>query len=109
MKIVLTLVDEAGARPSKCRNCAICISGKAMDVVVSFVGSGTAWPWRRCEELKKPLVLFDCSTLRIFEMPATSMFSLRPHATMDNISPDPSVKPGGSRPKASSLINQDYA
>ncbi len=68
MKVAVTLVDEAGGATKQVQELRNLYQRETVDVVVGFVGSGDCLAVAPvAEELKKPLVLFDCGTPRIFE------------------------------------------
>jgi branched-chain amino acid transport system substrate-binding protein len=111
MKVVLTLVDEAGGATKQVQELRNLYQRENVDVVVGFVGSGDCLAVAPvAEELKKPLVLFDCGTPRIFEDASYKyVFRTASHATMDNVALTRYLKARKIKADSISLINQDYA
>ena len=111
LKIEVQLIDEAGGATKQVEELRNAFERDHVDAVLGYIGSGDCLAVSpAAEELKKPLVLFDCGTPRIFEENKFKyVFRTAAHGAMDNIAMARYLVKRGIKVADVGAINPDYA
>jgi branched-chain amino acid transport system substrate-binding protein len=110
LDIELVLVDEAGGPAKQVQELRDLVQREQVDAVVGYITS------RDCaavapvaDELRRPVVLMDCGTPRLFEESARKfVFRTASHAAIDNVSLVRYLKARGIPAGSYNLVNPDY-
>lgn len=105
------VVDEAGGPEKQVAELRRLVLDERVDVVIGYISSADCLAVAPvAEELKVPLILFDCGTPQIFEERRyTYVFRTAAHATLDSVAAALYVLKTNPNIRTIAGINQDYA
>lgn len=111
MRIEAIYLDESGPSTKQVQEFRNLVQRENVDAVVGYISSGNCLAVAPvAEELKRLVIVSDCSTTRLFEEHQYNyVFRTTAHAIMDNVGLVRYMVAKNIRPKTLNLINQDYA
>ena len=111
LPIEATYVDEAGASAAVVTEFRNLVERTGVDVVIGYISSGNCLAVAPvAEEMGALTFLYGCGTPRIFEEASyTSVFRIKPTATMDNVASARYLLNRAPDTASVSGINQNYA
>lgn len=105
------IVDEAGGAEKQVAELRRLVLEERVDLVIGYISSADCLAVAPvAEELKVPLILFDCGTPQIFEERRyTYVFRTAAHAALDSVAAALYVLKSNPNLRTIAGINQDYA
>jgi branched-chain amino acid transport system substrate-binding protein len=111
IKVEVSVIDESGGATKQVQELRNAYERDGVDAVIGYISSSNCLAGAPvAEELKKPLILFDCGTPRIFEdSNYRYVFRNNAHATMDNVAMARYIAKRNIKSDEIAGINPDYA